>query len=67
MVSVRRHLSQLRSLLASGAEIVTPDQKQRYAALMQRWTDIGKKYPGAIILLVTEAQIHLTVTENASP
>lgn len=53
-------VADLASKLSSNAKIVT-EQDEEFKALHERWSNIGKKTPAAIVSVATEADVQETV------
>ena len=59
-VAVKKVVTDLASKLSSNAKIVT-EQDEDWNALLERWSDIGKQTPAAIVSVATEADVQETV------
>ncbi|KFY79959.1 hypothetical protein V499_01108 [Pseudogymnoascus sp. VKM F-103] len=59
-IKVKSIITDLSSKLSENAKIVT-EQGDEWRVLMERWTDIGKHTPAAIVCVATEADIQETV------
>lgn len=59
-VAVKKMVTDLASKLSSNAKIVTK-QDEEWNGLFERWSDIGKQTPAAIISVATEADVQETV------
>lgn len=53
-------VADLASKLSSNSKIVT-EQDAEFKVLHERWTNIGKKTPAAIVAVATEADVQETV------
>jgi hypothetical protein len=53
-------VADLASKLSSNAKIVT-EQDEEFKVLNERWSNIGKKTPAAIVSVSTEADVQETV------
>lgn len=59
---VKRVITDLSPQLSSSAKIVT-EKGDQWRVLMERWTDLGKQNPAAIICVATEGDIQEAVRE----
>lgn len=59
-VAVKKVVTDLASKLSLNAKIVT-EQDEEWNALFERWSDIGKQTPAAIVSVATEADVQETV------
>ncbi|KFZ10799.1 hypothetical protein V502_07907, partial [Pseudogymnoascus sp. VKM F-4520 (FW-2644)] len=64
-VAVKKVVTDLASKLSSNAKIVT-EQDEEWNALLERWSDIGKQTPAAIVSVATEADVQETVKQCLS-
>jgi hypothetical protein len=58
--AVRGVITDLASKLSPNAKIVT-EQGEEWTALLERWSDLEKQTPAAIIAVATEADVQETV------
>jgi len=57
---VKSLIAELGAKLSLNAKILT-GEGEAWGVLMERWTDIGKETPGAIVSVATEADVLETV------
>lgn len=54
-------LSELKPTLSHGAKVLTDNKSPEFQTRLERWTDTGKKTPGAIVVVANEADMIKTV------
>ena len=55
-------LEELKTSTSPGITILTDQHDAQFQEYAERWTDIGRKTPAAIVLPLSEEQIQATVT-----
>ena len=63
-MSILSQIVTLREALSSTSKILTDSTDTIFQELLQRWTDIDKKTPGAIVVPTSEDDILKTVGLN---
>jgi hypothetical protein len=58
---VTKVIAELSKRLSSKAKLLT-EEGEEWSLLMERWTDLGKESPGAIVHVATEADVLETVS-----
>ncbi len=62
MATVAAVVSEVASKLSSKAKILTDSADEGFKVALERWSDINKKTPGAIVCAVSENDVLITVS-----
>lgn len=62
MSAVTSQISFLEKSLSSDSKILSNPRDEEFLKLMERWTEIDLKIPGAIVLPISEEDVQKTVS-----
>lgn len=66
-MAISQYLTAVGAQLSPGAKLLTDASSKEFNQALDRWTDLGKKIPGAIVMVATEEDIINTASLEITP